>query len=158
MLNLLNRIDGGIGTNMRKAAHPSGGMDSSNPHRWRGEQLHHHGDGVCLLFVLFCAVSSDRRHSSYVDKYESNLKVGLLMKQSAPPRLAPYLQSSRVKGVIRKTEVTRVAIAEVGWQTVHEFCDGSVKLVLKKVSKSCSRMSGRGYRSWNFDPPLCEAL
>jgi hypothetical protein len=42
------------------------------------------------LFVLFCAVSSDRRHSSYVDKYESNLKVGLLMKQSVPPRLAPY--------------------------------------------------------------------
>jgi hypothetical protein len=41
--------------------------------------------------VLFCAVSSDRRHSSYVDKYESNLKVGLLMKQSVPPRLAPYL-------------------------------------------------------------------
>jgi hypothetical protein len=40
--------------------------------------------------VLFCAVSSDRRHSSYVDKYESNLKVGLLMKQSVPPRLAPY--------------------------------------------------------------------
>ena len=80
---------------MRKAAHPSGGMDSSNPHRWRGEQLHHHGDGVCLLFVLFCAVSSDRRHSSYVDKYESNLlKVGLLMKQSVPPRLAPYASSS----------------------------------------------------------------
>ena len=38
---------------MRKAAHPSGGMDSSNPRRWRGERLHHHGDGVCLLFVLF---------------------------------------------------------------------------------------------------------
>jgi hypothetical protein len=52
-LNLLNRFDGGIGTSMRKAAHPSGGMDSSNPHRWRGERLHHHGDGVCLLFVLF---------------------------------------------------------------------------------------------------------
>jgi hypothetical protein len=52
-LNLLNRFDGGIGTNMRKAAHPSGGMDSSNPRRWRGEQLHHHGDGVCLLLVLF---------------------------------------------------------------------------------------------------------
>jgi hypothetical protein len=81
---------------MRKAAHPSGGMDSSNPHRWRGEQLHHHGDGVCLLFVLFCAVSSDRRHSSYVDKYESNLKVGLLMKQSVPPRLAPYPQRSGI--------------------------------------------------------------
>ena len=38
---------------MRKAAHPSGGMGSSNPRRWRGERLHHHGDGVCLLFVLF---------------------------------------------------------------------------------------------------------
>jgi hypothetical protein len=38
---------------MRKAAHPSGGMDSSNPRRWRGKRLHHHGDGVCLLFVLF---------------------------------------------------------------------------------------------------------
>jgi hypothetical protein len=82
---------------MRKAAHPSGGMDSSNPHRWRGEQLHHHGDGVCLLFVLFCAVSSDRRHSSYVDKYESNLKVGLLMKQSVPPRLAPYLPTNKIR-------------------------------------------------------------
>jgi hypothetical protein len=51
-LNLLNRFDGGIGTNMRKAARQSGGMDSSNPRRWRGERLHHHGDGVCLLFVL----------------------------------------------------------------------------------------------------------
>ncbi len=88
---------------MRKAAHPSGGMDSSNPHRWRGEQLHHHGDGVCLLFVLFCAVSSDRRHSSYVDKYESNLKVGLLMKQSVPPRLAPYrLVMMGTRGVCAK--------------------------------------------------------
>jgi hypothetical protein len=52
-LNLLNRFDGGIRTNMRKAARPSSGMDSSNPRRWRGERLHHHGDGVCLLFVLF---------------------------------------------------------------------------------------------------------
>jgi hypothetical protein len=37
---------------MRKAAHPSGSVGSSNPHRWRGERLHNHGDGVCL-FVLF---------------------------------------------------------------------------------------------------------
>ena len=27
-------------------------VDSSNPHRWRGKQLHHHGGGVCWLFVL----------------------------------------------------------------------------------------------------------
>ena len=46
LLNLLNRFDGNIGTNMLKAAHPSGGMGSSNPRRWRGERLHHHGDGV----------------------------------------------------------------------------------------------------------------
>ena len=39
--------------NMRKAAHPSGGMGSSNPCRWRGEWLHH-GGGVCLLFVQMC--------------------------------------------------------------------------------------------------------
>jgi len=45
LLNPLNRFDDGIGTSMRKAAHPSGGVDSSNPHRWRGERLHHHGDG-----------------------------------------------------------------------------------------------------------------
>ena len=52
LLNPLNRFDGGIGTSMRKAAHPSGGVSSSNPCRWRGERLHNHGDGVCL-FVLF---------------------------------------------------------------------------------------------------------
>jgi hypothetical protein len=48
LLNLLNCFDGGIGTSMRKAAHPSGGVDSSNPRRWRGERLHHHGD-LCFL-------------------------------------------------------------------------------------------------------------
>jgi hypothetical protein len=52
-LNLLNRFDGGIETNMHKAAHPSGGMGSSKSRRWRGKRLHHHGDGVCQLFVLF---------------------------------------------------------------------------------------------------------
>jgi hypothetical protein len=37
------------------------------------------------------------------------------------PAAGSRLQSSRVKGVICKTEIMRVAIAEVGWQTVHEF-------------------------------------
>jgi hypothetical protein len=50
--NLFNRFNGDIGTNMRKATHPSGGMGSSNPCRWRGERLHH-GGGVYLLFELF---------------------------------------------------------------------------------------------------------
>jgi hypothetical protein len=47
LLNLLNCFEGGIGKNMRKAAHPLGGVGSSNPRHWRGERLHHHGDGVC---------------------------------------------------------------------------------------------------------------
>jgi len=51
-LNLLNRFDGGIGTSMRKAADPSGGVGSSNPRRWRGERLHNHGDGDCLFVLL----------------------------------------------------------------------------------------------------------
>ncbi len=37
---------------MRKAARHSDGMDSLNPHRWRDKRLHHHGGGVCWLFVL----------------------------------------------------------------------------------------------------------
>jgi hypothetical protein len=44
--NLLNRFNGGIGTSMHKDANPSGGVGSSNPRRWRGERLHHHGGGV----------------------------------------------------------------------------------------------------------------
>jgi hypothetical protein len=40
-----------------KATHPSGGMDSSNPRRWRGERLQHHGDVVCHVVCAFCVVS-----------------------------------------------------------------------------------------------------
>jgi hypothetical protein len=55
-INLTNQkisFDSSLGTNMHKAARPSGGMVSSNPHCWRGERHHHHGGGVCWLFVLF---------------------------------------------------------------------------------------------------------
>ncbi len=31
------------------------------------------------------------------------------------------LQLSSIKGIIRKTEIMRIAIAEVGWQTFHKF-------------------------------------
>ena len=47
LLNLLDRFDGGIGKNMRTAAHPLGGVGLSNPRHWRGERIHHHGYGVC---------------------------------------------------------------------------------------------------------------
>jgi hypothetical protein len=51
-MNQTKSFDSGLEKNMRKATRPSGGVVSSNPRRWRGEQLHHHGGGVCWLFVL----------------------------------------------------------------------------------------------------------
>jgi hypothetical protein len=50
--NLCKSFDSGLGKHMHKAACPSGSMDSLNPRRWRGKRLHHHGGGVCWLFVL----------------------------------------------------------------------------------------------------------
>jgi hypothetical protein len=52
LMNQTKSFDSGLGTNMRKAARPLGSMVSSNPRRWRGERLHHHGGGVCWLLVL----------------------------------------------------------------------------------------------------------
>jgi hypothetical protein len=52
LMNLFKSFDSDLGKYTRKAARPSGGMESSNPRRWRGERLHHHGGGVCWLFVL----------------------------------------------------------------------------------------------------------
>ena len=70
---------------MWKAAHPLCGVDSSNPHCWRGWRLHHHGGGVCCVFVLCVAVSSGCCHLSYLDKY-----VPHNVLHSDPPRLAPH--------------------------------------------------------------------
>jgi hypothetical protein len=44
-MNKKKSFNSGIGKNMRKDAHPSGGVDSSNPCRQMG-WLHHHGGGV----------------------------------------------------------------------------------------------------------------
>ena len=70
---------------MRKAAHPSGGMGSSNPRRWRGERLQHRGDVVYYGVCAFCVVSDSwlvsRTRCAYI----------LEVLQSGPPRLAPYL-------------------------------------------------------------------
>ncbi len=53
-MNLFQSFDSNRGQYMRKAACSLGGMESSNPRRWRGVRLHHHGGGggVCWLFVL----------------------------------------------------------------------------------------------------------
>jgi hypothetical protein len=51
-MNQTKSFDSGLGTNMRKAARPLGSVVSSNPHCWRDKQRHHHGGGVCWLFVL----------------------------------------------------------------------------------------------------------
>jgi hypothetical protein len=51
-MNLFKYFDSILGQYMRKAARPSGGVESSNPRRWRGKRLHHHGDDVCYVFVL----------------------------------------------------------------------------------------------------------
>ena len=46
IMNLSKPLGGGLATNMRKAARPSGGLDLLNSHHWRAGQLHHHGGGV----------------------------------------------------------------------------------------------------------------
>jgi hypothetical protein len=51
-MNLTKSFVSNLGQYMRKVAHHSGGMDSSNPHCWRGKGLHHHGGGVCWLFCV----------------------------------------------------------------------------------------------------------
>jgi hypothetical protein len=52
LLILPKSFDSGLGMNMSKATRHSDGVDSLNPHHWRGEHLHHHDGDVCCLFVL----------------------------------------------------------------------------------------------------------
>jgi hypothetical protein len=52
LLNLTKPFNSGLKKLMHKAACHSDGVDSLNPRRWRGKRLHHHGGGVCWLFVL----------------------------------------------------------------------------------------------------------
>ncbi len=76
---------------MRKAARHLGGMVSLNPRRWTGERLHHHGGGVCWLFVLLWMDSW--RHKLIICKkwYKNNLKMSLMALLFDPPRRAPHL-------------------------------------------------------------------
>ncbi len=89
-MNLTKPFNRGLGKWMRKATHPSGGVDSLNPCRWRGKRLHHHGGGVCWLFVLLWM--DLWRHKLIVCKiwYKNNLKMRLAALLFDPPTCAPY--------------------------------------------------------------------
>ncbi len=79
-----------LGKYMRKAPHHSDIVDSLNPCHWRGKRLHHHGGGVCWLFVLLWMDSWC--HELIVCKkwYKNNLKVRLTGLLFDPPRVAPH--------------------------------------------------------------------
>ncbi len=47
-------------------------------------------------------------------------------------------QSSSTKGFIRKAEITRIAVLQSRWKTVHDCCEGKGKVELKSVSNSSS--------------------
>ncbi len=76
-MNQTKTFNSSLGTNMHKAARPSGSMVSSNSCRWRGKWCHHHGGGVCWLFVLLWIDSW--HHELIVCKkwFKSNPKEGL---------------------------------------------------------------------------------
>ncbi len=74
---------------MRKAACHSDCMDSSNPHRWRGKRLHHHGGGVCWLFVLLWMDSLRHELIVCTKWYKNNLKMRLTALLFDPRRRAP---------------------------------------------------------------------
>jgi hypothetical protein len=64
---------------------------------------------VCCMCVF--VVLSGRRYLSYVDEYErdvdkleNNLKVWLLMKQTAPPRLAPYQKEELLLAIRKRSD------------------------------------------------------
>ncbi len=105
---------------MRKAARPLGGMVSLNPRRWRGKRRHHHGCGVCWLFLLlridpWC-------HELIVCKkwYKNNLKMRLTALLFDPPTRAPYLMGKahevEWKQFIQLTLIYRGKAHEVEWK------------------------------------------
>ncbi len=77
-MNLFKSFDSNLVQYMRKAACPLGGMKSSNPRRWRGEWLHHHGGGVCWLFVLLWMDSWCHELNICKKWYKNNLKMWLM--------------------------------------------------------------------------------
>jgi hypothetical protein len=82
---------------MRKATRHLDGVDSLNPCRWRGKRLHHHGGGVCWLFVLLWMDS--RCHELIVCKtwYKNNLKMRLTALFFDALRRAPHQMVSGIQ-------------------------------------------------------------
>ncbi len=76
---------------MRKAARPLGGMESSNPRRWWGKRLHHHGGDVGCVFVLLWMDSWHHQLNVCKKWYKNNLMMMLTVLLSAPHWCAPYL-------------------------------------------------------------------
>ncbi len=91
-MNLFKSSICGLGQYMRKAARPLGSMESSNPRRWRGKGLHHHGGEVHCMFVLLWMDSWCHKLKVCTKWYKNNLKMRLMMSQSVPPRLTPHLE------------------------------------------------------------------
>ncbi len=90
---------------LRQKRSISTGMDSSNSCRWRGERLHHHGDGVCEVVGAFYVVLQFvlcRRVS------RNNPKVGLEALLCSPLRLAPHLTHSYSAGFSQHTQDKKV--------------------------------------------------
>jgi hypothetical protein len=73
-MNLFKSFNSGLGQHMCKAAHPLGGMESSNPRRWRGKRLHHHGGDVRCVFVFLWM---DSELNVCKKQYKNKLKMRL---------------------------------------------------------------------------------
>jgi hypothetical protein len=73
-MNLFKSFDSSLGQYMCKATRPLGIMESSNPCRWRGKRLHHHGGDVCYVYVLLWM---DLELNVCKKRYKNNLKMRL---------------------------------------------------------------------------------
>ncbi len=108
---------------MRKAARHLDGVDSSNPRRWRGKRLHHHGGGVCWLFVLLWMDSW--RHELIVCKkwYKNNLKMKLKALHFDPRRRAPHQE-------IKTPHGKKLKVLPIGVGLLHDhhpmWCQSSI--------------------------------
>ncbi len=89
-MNLTKPFNSRLGKWTIKAARPLGGVDSLNPCRWRGKRLHHHGGGVCWLFVLLWMDLWCHELNVCKKWYKNNLKMRLTALLSAPDWRAPY--------------------------------------------------------------------